>query len=128
MRTIYPLLVVMALGLAVMVVNLSGFAAVTGVSTDPGLQADSALNDSVGDHNVSKGFNGSADSSDDSDIVGVILAGGSAIFDILGMVVLLPWELENLGLPRAFAYPVGVAGQLLAVIGGIQLVMGRVLE
>jgi len=123
MRTIYPLIVVVALAMAVMAVSLSGFGGVTGVSTD-GLQSDGALNESVSNQGVEEGISGGV-SNGESGLVGLTLSAGAAVQQIGSMVVLLPVELRNLGFPRAFAYPVGVAAQLLAGIGLFQFTVGR---
>jgi len=123
MRTLYPLVVVAALAMAVMAVSLSGFGAVSGVSTD-GLQSDGALNESVNNRGVEDGLSGGVSNNEDG-LIGLTLSGGKAVQEVATLVVLLPVELRNLGLPAAFAYPVGVSAQLVTGIGVIQFITGR---
>jgi hypothetical protein len=123
MRTAYPLLVVVALGLASMMVGISGFGGVVGVD-DPALESEGAVNGSVERVGPDQEFSGEANS-DDDDIVGLILSGGRALTGVAGLIVLLPAELQKLGIPAALAIPAGVAGQLLVGIGLIQFYIGR---
>lgn len=74
-------------------------------------------------------LNGSADSSaGEGDIVGVIISGGQGITDFIGMLVLLPVELQRLGFPQWFAYPLGRVIQIIGVIGLYQFVTNRVMK
>jgi hypothetical protein len=123
MRTQYPLLVVIALALSSMMIGISGFGGVAGFA-EPGLESDEAVNGSVERIGPDEEFSGDASAADD-DIVGLILSGGRALTDLVGLVLLLPAELQKLGIPAAFAVPAGVGAQLLGGVGIIQFIVGR---
>lgn len=128
MRTLYFILVVFALGTAGMIWSLSGIGGVYG-PTDPigdtesadALEAQAA-NSSA---NNSGSLNGSARAGDDANLIGVIITGISTIVNFGGTVVLLPFELQNLGFPRYFAYPVGLLAQAFVGIGIVQWATNR---
>lgn len=127
MRTLYPVLLVIALGIAVTTVNMSGFAAV--IQNDPtqGMESGETLEQQVNDSALKedKPFEGPAGQSDDGDIIGIIIQGSRAILDFGGAVVLLPLELRDLGAPWYAAYPAGLGLQAIAAIGLIQFWTGR---
>ncbi len=116
MNTKYPLIFMLALGAGVLMVQMSGFMTVaTGPDPTSGLNSPDKLNQSA--KNAS-GIEGDASSSNDGDIVGLIIAGVTNMGKLLGMYVMLPWELNDLGLPWYAAYPLGGITQ---VLGGIAL-------
>lgn len=123
-NTKYPLVFVIALGAGVLMIQMSGFMSVaTGPDPTSGLESPGKLNSSA--ENAS-GIEGDASSSNDGDIVGLIISGVSNFGRLLGMYVLLPWELMDLGLPRYAAYPIGVITQILGGIALWQLAGNRV--
>jgi len=133
MRTLYPLVLVVAMGLATMMLVGSGAA---GYFHQGG--GDTTLQESV-QENASSGpiggdapgdaLEGSAESENNpGSIVGLVVAGSQLMTSMLSMVTLLPFELEQMGFPRWAALPVGLAVQLLASISVIQFVSGRVLR
>lgn len=126
MRTLYPLLVVLALGAATIVWTLSGVGAIYGVS-DPigdGSPASDALENQAENSSANQGVESSARSSGDS-VVGLIFSGLGTIVSVASMVVLLPWELQRLGFPHYFAYPIGLLAQTLVGVGIIQFATNR---
>lgn len=128
MRTLYPALVVLALGAATVMWGLGGFGALYGADDpaeglDSGGELEKQANDSAADDDNS--FGGSASNSGDGDIVGLIISGLGYVADFFGMVVLLPWELAELGFPWWFAAPVGSISQLLVGLGIVQWATGR---
>lgn len=127
MRTNYAWFLVLAIGISALMWNLSGVdEALTGPGPADELESGGELEDRApGTPNV----NGSASSADgEGDIVGFIISGGQAIAGFVGVVVLLPLELERLGFPYWFAYPIGIGTQFIASIGLIQFVTNRILK
>lgn len=129
MDTKIPVIFVLALAVGASMWIGSGIASEF-TQTDPadGLSSPDRLEDEANDSAVSDdgGFSGSVESSDDeSSIVGLIISGSHAIADIAAFVVLLPLELRNLGFPRWFAYPIGLAVQILGGVGIIQFATNR---
>lgn len=127
MRTNYVWFLVIALGVSSLMWGLSGVdSALTGPSaTDDLKSGDELERQAPGEAEI----NGSANSNDgESDIVGLILAGGAGIGNFINMVLLLPLELQRLGFPNWFAYPIGLTVQVIASIGLIQFVTNRVVR
>lgn len=130
MRTIKIVLIVAAMGTAALIWGMSGVGAIYGAD-DPvdGLQSGDAVEREGNTSAVSEdgNFSASADNSGGADnIVGVVLSGATAITDFAAMVALLPFELQALGFPSYFAYPVGFLAQAIAGIGVVQFAAGRV--
>lgn len=130
MRTIKVVLIVAAMGTAALMWSMSGVGAIYGTD-DPvdGFEAGEKIQEEGNASAVSEdgNFSASADNSGGADnIVGVVLSGATAITDFAGMVALLPWELQRLGFPPFFAFPVGFLAQAIAGIGVVQFAAGRV--
>jgi len=130
MRTIKIVLVVAAMGTAALMWGMSGVGAIYGAD-DPvdGLSSGESVQEQANGSAASEdgNFSASADNSGGADnIVGVVLSGASAITDFAGMVALLPWELQSLGFPAFFAFPIGFLAQAIAGIGVVQFAAGRV--
>jgi hypothetical protein len=130
MRTIKIVLVVAAMGTAALMWSMSGVGGIYGTD-DPvdGFEAGEKIEKEGNTSAVSEegNFSASADNSGGADnIVGVVLSGATAITDFAGMVALLPWELQRLGFPAFFAFPVGFLAQAIAGIGVVQFAAGRV--
>lgn len=127
MRTNFVWFLVLALGISSL---MWGLADVDGSLTGPSATDDLKSGDELesqapGDAEI----NGSADTnSGESDIVGLIIAGGSGIANFVNMAILLPIELQRLGFPNWFAYPIGLGVQVIALIGLIQFITNRVLQ
>lgn len=127
MRTNYVWFLVLALGVSALMWNLAGVdSALSGPSVTDDLQSGSELKNQSPDE---ARVNGSADSSSgESDIVGLILAGGAGIANFVNMAFLLPIELQRLGFPHWFAWPIGLAVQVIALVGLIQFLSNRVMR
>lgn len=127
MRTKFPFILMITVAIAGLMFQLSGASAVLGPGPTDDLEAMDEFNDSVEEHNPEEGLEGSASSSGDGDIIGLILSGGGQGFSLLGIVMFLPNECTQM-VPWLwwFCQPVGLAGQLIAFIGGVQLAIGRV--
>lgn len=129
-RTLYPILVVAALGTASLIWGLSGFGAVfvDDNSVDAGQSAADQLegeaNSSVASDEGE--FEASARSGNEDNIVGVILSGIQGILGFVTMAALLPVELRRIGFPYYFAYPVGILVQTIVGVGFLQFATGRV--
>lgn len=126
MRTIAPIGVVLALGVAGMMVGMSGFTAAWGAPAPQTTAAQDEINGSSGE--VAPGEDPIAGpvSSEDSSTVGLIADGLSTVTNIAGGVAVLPVTLINLGFPRWFALPIGSLASAIAGIGIIQFAVNRV--
>ena len=114
------------LGVGVMAWNLAGMSAVVGPSATDDLQTGGELERQANDSAANQGFNSSTGDTGDGDLVGVILTGIGSLASVLRFAVLLPWELERLGLPWFGAYPIGLAAQLILSIAFVQAASNRV--
>jgi hypothetical protein len=133
MRTLYPLVLVVALGLSTMLLVGSGAADYFQQSQNPTTLADSveknATSGPVGGEGEGSELSGSAESENNpGSIVGLVIAGSQLITSFVSLVTLLPFKLQQMGFPYWAAYPVGLSVQLLASISVIQFVSGRVLR
>lgn len=88
----------------------------------------SALNDTASEHNVEEGIGGQAPGSDAGGLIGIAISSGQAIADIFGMAVMLPFVLNNAGIPYYWAYPLGLLAQIVSFIGLAQFVSNRELR
>lgn len=127
-RTAFLLTVALSIGLAMAFFAGSGFNGLVTGSQDTGpLSEDikeqgnqSVLND---DENISSDRTGSSGS-----LAGLILSSARAIGEIVGLVSLLPVTLQRLGFPSWFAVPLGSVVYIVAGLGVVQFLSGRVLE
>jgi hypothetical protein len=128
MRTNFLLAMVMSLALAGALITGSGFAALVGQG-DPTGGISENVNKTAKNTTLDDGkLSGENAPSDDDSIISLIIDGGKEIGDIVGMVTLLPLTLMNMGFPAWFAIPVGAPVTIIASIGVIQFVTGRVLR
>jgi len=123
MRTTYPVMIVIALAVASMMWSMSGFGAIydNGASD---LQSQDDLNESANESSV-RGFGADAGPNQGGNIIGLIFAGLDRIISLAGLVVLLPFELRNMGFPWWFSFPVGVLAQTLGGIGIVEFATQR---
>lgn len=128
MRTIAPVLFVIALGVAALIWGMAGAGTIYGTN-DPvsGSQAGDAIHDASNDSAVGGGnFSGEASASEgEGDIVGVIISGIGFIVSFASMVGLLPLEIMNLGFPPYFAIPIGLLAQALVGVGIVEFATNR---
>jgi len=135
-RTTAPVGLVLAIVVASLMWGGSGYGA--GVANDPtaGLgPMEQDLEDRANGSNVNRdvegegsGFEGSAGGGDESNLVSFIINGGQAVMSVATFVLFLPVGLESLGAPYWFAWPMGLVTQLVASIGIIQFVTGRIYQ
>lgn len=95
-----------------------------GASPESGIPVDE-LNDTASDHSVEDGISGQAPGSDAGGLIGVAISSGQAVADIFGMAVMFPSVLENLGIPSAWALPLGALAQIISFIGLAQFISNR---
>jgi len=128
MRTLFFAVAILCIGLSGALLTGSGFNALIdagGSTAGIQQQVDTAANNSsVG----SEGLEGSTQGTDDSSIVGIVLSSAGEIARFIGLAVVAPMALISLGFPAWFAIPVGGVVSLIASIGLIQFVTGRVLR
>lgn len=125
MRTIAPIGVMLCIGVAAMMLGMSGFGAAWGAPAPQTDAAQDQLNESAGDVAPNEKPISGPVSSADSSTVGLIASGLSSVVDIAGSVALLPLTLINLGFPAWFAIPIGGLAQLIAGIGIIEFATNR---
>jgi hypothetical protein len=127
MRTLYPLGAVIALGLVLLLFTGSGFnALVAGDANTQGLQDE--LRDTNNQSDLSNGtvVEGSRETGGQGSIVGIAIGGAQKLLRIVQLVALLPRTLIQLGFPVWFAAPVGGVASLIASVGVIQFISGRI--
>lgn len=124
MDTKYPVLVAIAFALTGMMFTMSGAsAAFGGQGGAPALEED--VNDSAEESSANES-DFESDTRSAGSIVGFVISAASQVANFAGLVIGLPVALQQLGFPRFFAYPIGLATQLLVSVGFVQFVSGRV--
>jgi len=127
MRTLLPMGGVLALGFVLLLFAGSGFnAIVAGDANTDGLQSelqDTADQTGVDNETV---VEGSRETGGDGSIVGIAIGGSQKLLRIVGLVALMPVTLQQLRFPAWFAFPLGSIGSLIAAVGIIQFITGRI--
>jgi hypothetical protein len=131
MKSQYLVMFTVALAVAGGMMAASGFNATLGTSGDATGTLQDAVN-STGQGPVANssggGLQGDPRVEDDGTLVGFVVGSTQTVTNILGMVVMLPNTLRNLGFPAWFANPLGNAIRIVASIGILQFAVGRVLR
>lgn len=126
MRTLYPLAVILCIGLMAAFFAGSGFNAIVGAG---GGGAAGEIQENVdgvaNESSVNGSLDGSTQGAGDSTIVGMVLSSAGEIGRILGLIVMMPMTLIDLGFPAWFAIPIGSVVTIIASVGFIQFVTGR---
>lgn len=119
--------VVAVIGMSALMWNLAGVGdALGGAGPVDDLESGDELEEQAPDE---PRLNGSADSSaGEGDVVGLVISGAQGVVDFIALVILLPTELQKLGFPQWFAYPLGRLAQIIAAIGLFQFASNRVLQ
>jgi len=125
MRTLYPVTVIVALGVAVMIIQMSGLPAILMGGHSVGLiEADDELESSVDNNNISA--QGAPDSNDSGGFFQFVVGGIGKVINFAELVLVIPETINALPLfPWWFAYPAGLFGEALAVIGIAEMAMNR---
>lgn len=113
-----------AIAVGALIWQMAGFASVVGPGPADDLRSGEAINDTARNSTINESFSGDARASDGS-LVGFSISAISAIFDLVGFIVLLPWELNTLGLPWWAAYPLGILGWIIMSFGLVQFAGNR---
>ena len=124
MRTILPLLFVLALGTSAMMWGMSGFAGVYGSGTPGELGSADAINESASNSSVGA-FSADAGPNEGGNILGLIFSGHGRVVSLAGFIAFLPAELHTLGMPWWGAFPLGNAGRIFLGIGVFQFATNR---
>jgi hypothetical protein len=129
MRTQYPLAVMLCLAVMFGMFAGSGFNDIVRGDV-AGEQVSDELDERANDSAISnnESVSGSRAASDEGSLVGVIIGAGQSLMQIVGMIALMPVTLQNLGFPTWFAAPVGSIVYVIAGIGILQFVTGRLYE
>lgn len=125
MRTLYPTMLILCLGIAALMFSLSGFGQ---LHENPAgdLESSEAVNDTVDNVSVKEDGGFSGQGSDGDNLLGFIVSAGQRIMSVASLSVKLPWEIAALGFPPWFAFPIGGLLQLIAGIGIVQFFSGRI--
>jgi hypothetical protein len=123
MKTTYPVLIVLALGVAGTMWGMSGITAMYDGPQDD-LQSQEELNESASSSSVT-GYEADAGPNQGGNIVGLIFSGISRLVSLAGLVLLLPAEMHNIGFPWWFSLPIGLLAQTLVGIGIIEFATQR---
>lgn len=125
MRTIVPVLIVLAIGTSGAMLGMSGFADDWGAEPPQTDAASSQVNQSAKNVSPNNGPVEGPVSSGESNIVGLIASGLGSLVDIAGAVIVLPVTLMNLGFPAWFAIPIGSIAEVIVGIGVFEFATNR---
>jgi len=128
MKTLYPVLLVLAIGVGGIMWSMSGMGFVIGQDNPVDTTADDRVNDSANELKDAQDESYKTSNQGSDSFVGSIISGGQQVMGLVSSALLLPLELQRLGFPRWMALPLGLAGQAIAFIGFIQFITGRVYE
>jgi hypothetical protein len=128
MRTVFPLVLVLSIGIAAAFFAGSGFNAV--VDGDQNIDPIETEIDQRANQSAAGSGDFSADRSgtDEGSIVGLVVGGAQDVVKFTSLVALLPITLNQLGFPGWFAFSVGGVLQIIVSIGILQFVTGRELQ
>lgn len=118
-------MVVLAIGMATMMLAGAGFADAWGSPAPQSSAAQDQLNESSGDLNPENQPVSGPVSSGESEVVGLIANGLGTLVDLGGAVALLPWTLIDLGFPAWFAAPAGSLAYILVGVSVIEFATNR---
>jgi hypothetical protein len=104
----------------------SGISGEVGSSSVDDLRSGDVVEERANQSEINQGeISGDSTQIDDGSIFGLIVTGLRSFVELATVVVLLPFELEKLGLPWWGAYPLGLLAQLIMSIVLIVVVMNR---
>lgn len=143
MKTTAPVLAILSIGMAAIMIQMSGLPAVWGGES----ATVNTPNTAAEQFNKTTGGLETSDKEDAKDVgpiqnalrnlfkgvgtfiqgtmIGVIINAALTLRKVVGSVAVLPVTLMRLGFPPFFALPVGAVGQFIAGIGVLQFLSGR---
>lgn len=119
------MVMVLSVGVAAMMLGMSGFTAAWGAPAPQTDAAVSELNRSNENFNASDPPVEGPVSSTDSSFIGLLTSGLQSVVDVAAAVVVLPLTLINLGFPAWFSVPLGLLAQFLTAVGVVQFATKR---
>jgi len=125
MNTTTPVLLVLSIGVAGLMLSMSGFAGVWGAPVPQTQGAQEEVEDSASDLSPGEGPNEGPVNSGESSVIGLITNALSAITSIAGAILLLPVTLMEIGFPPFFAVPIGLLAQIIGGIGLLEFATNR---
>jgi len=129
MRTLYPVVVILAIGVAGVMWSMSGIGLIYGQDdpVDTGESSDKLNETAQSPEQESEGDGGlfGIGNVGEESFVGIAVSAADSIISFVTAAVLLPLELQRLGLPRWFALPLGLGAQSIAFVGFLQFIAGR---
>lgn len=123
MNTQYVVVLSVAFALGVGMLAGVGFFQATGGGGSGDVVVDRS--EEIADNN-SLNVNGSAGGENNEGIVGFIIDGVGKAVGVIKLALVLPTALQDLGFPNWFAGPIGIAIELILVIGVAQFAANRV--
>jgi hypothetical protein len=125
-RTLFPIAAVLALGVALLMMQGSGFNSLVAGSQTAGPLGDAVTAQGESSPANEGSLNATRSAAGEGSVAGLILGASSAVLDVVGLLALLPLSLERLGFPAWFALPVGSIVYIVCGLGVAQFVSGRV--
>lgn len=125
MKTVYPLVLILAMAMAGVMLSMSGFNEEVGTNKHSSSLTDEfeSVAGNVSVNQEDPGIVGSV-----ATMLTLVVTAVSQLFNIIVFLLLLPLELRGLGFPGFFAYPIGLSVQILGSIGILQFAAGRMLR
>jgi len=114
-----------AIAVAALMFSMSGYNAVMGYDGTNDQVADE-FEDEANGSVANEDFEGDGRTDNSGTLVGFITSGVGRFGAAIKLVALLPAQLETMGFPRWFAYPVGLMVQFIAGLGFVQFATNRV--
>jgi hypothetical protein len=130
MNTKFPLILTLAIGVAVLIFQLSGAGLYLENTTSRDFQSDKIVqnNQEYSIENNSS-YGGDVGASSESNIVGVIIGSIPRMLGLLAIPGVLGSELQTLTpAPYYVAQPIGFLFNIIIYIGGFQIATGRIYE
>jgi hypothetical protein len=125
MRTTFPIVLVLALGITAAFFAGSGFNGIVdgNQNVDP---VESEINQRANQSAAGTGnFSADRGGTDEGSIVGLVVSGARDIVQFTSLLALVPITLDQIGFPQWFALPIGGVLQIVISIGILQFVTGR---
>lgn len=126
MDTKFPVLLTLAIGVAVLIFQASGAVAYLENAQERDFQSDDLVSDNDYDIENESAYGGDVGASSESDIVGVILGSVPRLLGLIAWPGVMGAELQQLTpAPWYIAQPIGAMFNVIVYIGGFQVATGR---
>lgn len=129
MRTLFAVFVMVSIGLAAFMMSASGFNALIGAEGGSAVDVGEGIQDTANNSTINGSdgkLEGSSVGSSDTTIIGMIFSGVGEVLRFAKIIVAMPMVLKDMGFPLWFSVPVGGTASIVASIGILQFVTGRI--